>query len=68
MKQTESDWIGLAEAARLLPSCRAGKRVHLNTVWRWARKYGWPVRWLHGYRYVRRADVLGLFGPPEGGA
>ena len=65
---TMGDWIGLAEAARLVPCTQAGRRVHTNSVWRWARKYGWPTLRVHGYRFVRRSDVLSLFPPPARGA
>jgi hypothetical protein len=60
-----TDWISLAEATRLVPSCQAGKKVRRETIWRWALKYNWDTLLLHGYRYVRRRDVLSLFPPPE---
>lgn len=58
-----TDWIPVKEAARLLPSCRPGKRLHVSTIYRWIdRKVldAWKVgRWT----FVRRAKVLELIQP-----
>src|SRR4051812_15530748 len=65
-----SDWVPLAEAARLLPSCRPGKRVHIATLYRGIAR-GELECWRIGrWRYVRRGEVLALLRPdaPAGGA
>lgn len=54
------DLIPLAEAARLLPSRKPGKRLNTSTLYRWLSSGR-----IQGYRigsvwFVRRADVLAL--------
>jgi excisionase family DNA binding protein len=57
------DLLPAAAAARLVPSCRPGKKMHLSTVHRWVaagKLRGWKVgRWLH----VSRAELLALVRP-----
>lgn len=55
-----TDLIGLAEAASLLPSRKAGRRLHPVTVFRWiqrGRLEGWRIG---GSWFVSRAAVLGM--------
>ena len=57
------DLIGLADACRLVPSCRAGKRLNVRTLYRWiaaGKVRGWKR---NGYWFVSRAEVLGLPRP-----
>lgn len=55
------EWVSLAEAARMLPSPRAGKKTHLSTIYRLAAKHKLPLmrrgRWL----FLRKADLGRLF-------
>jgi excisionase family DNA binding protein len=60
-----ADLIPMAEAARLLPSNRPGKRLHVATLYRWlfsGRLRGWKI----GRHYhVSRAEVLRMAEPVE---
>lgn len=54
-----TDLIGLAEAAKLLPGIRPGKRMHTATLWRWATKRKKLPSWTIGRNvFVSRSDVL----------
>lgn len=54
-------WVSLAEAARRLPSPRPGKRTHVSTIFRIARREGLEIRRLGKWRYVRWQDIVRLF-------
>jgi hypothetical protein len=57
------DLIPQSLAARLVPSRRPGKSVHVNTLRRLARR-GRLRRWrFAGTWYVSQAELLGLFQP-----
>lgn len=65
MSETPGDLIGLADAARLVPSSRAGKRTHVSTIWRWVqggRLRGWKLGRL---TFVSKGELLGLFKPVQ---
>jgi hypothetical protein len=55
------EWVSLAEVARRIPSPRAGRKTHVSTIWRWAKRNRWPVLRRGCWRYVRMADVMTLF-------
>lgn len=57
------DLIGLAEACKLLPGTRPGKRLHISTIFRWAATGKLPS-WRVGKRtFVSRSDVRALARP-----
>ena len=58
------EWICVAEAARLIPSMRPGKRTQPGTVVRWIEAGRLPGRRCGRSWFVRREDVAGLFDPP----
>ncbi len=54
------DLIGLAEAARLLPSIKPGRRVHLQSIYRWLER-GRLKCWKRGrHKFVSRAEILAM--------
>ena len=59
-QETPADLIGLAEAAKLLPCIRPGRKTNVATIWRKVDRgelRAWRMgRWL----LVSRADVIGL--------
>lgn len=59
------DWISFSEAARRLPSNQRGKRVHVATLYRWARKHGWKIMKRNGYSFVRWSDIVAMHGIEE---
>lgn len=63
--ETMTDLIPLKDACKLLPSGRAGKRVHLATLYRWVLSGKLPaVRRGRNY-FVRREDLDALHKPVE---
>lgn len=62
-----SDLLCLRDAAKLLPSSRAGKRVHASTLYRWIIEKRIRGFRLGRYWYVSRQEVLSLFRPGQAG-
>lgn len=61
-----ADLISLAEAAKLLPSRKPGRRLHCSVLYRWTRQ-GKLMAWrVGGHLFVSRADILNLPKPVEG--
>lgn len=60
-----NDLLSLTEAAKLLPSCRAGKRVHVATLYRWVLSGRLPAVKRGRYYFVRRADLDAMARPVE---
>ena len=58
-----NDLIGLREATRLLPGLRAGKRIHIATLYRWCRVGRLPSWKIGVGTFVSRSDVLRLAVP-----
>ena len=57
------DLIPIAQAAKLVPSPRPGRGTNLSTVYRWCNA-GRLRHWRQGrWRFVSRAEVLGLLRP-----
>lgn len=59
MHDQHDDLLFLSEAAKLLPSSRAGKKVHVSTLFRWIHKKqlrGWWCPRLRVWK-VSRADI-----------
>lgn len=57
------DLIGLAEACSLLPGIRPGKRLHIATLYRWARDGILPSWRIGRGTFVSKSDVLALARP-----
>jgi hypothetical protein len=62
-----SDLISLKEAARLIPSGRAGKRLHYATLYRWVLTGRVPAVKIGGRYFLRRVDLEALSRPVEVG-
>lgn len=62
-KQDLSNWVSLAEAAARLPSPKAGKRTHISTVYRLARKHGLELRRRGPFNFVYWPDLEDLLQP-----
>ncbi len=60
-----SEWISFAEAARRLPSPRAGRKTALSTIYRLAKRHKLTVLRRGCWRYVRWGDLLKLFEPEQ---
>lgn len=58
-----TDWIPVAEAVRLLPSCRPGKRLALSTLYRWIFKGRIQGRKCGPYYFVRRSQIIDQLKP-----
>jgi hypothetical protein len=59
------DWIGVVEAASLIPSPRPGKKTHASTVYR-LMDDGKLRFWKRGrWRFASRKEVLALTTPGE---
>ena len=62
---TPNDLIGLKEAAKLVPSPRGGKGVHINSLRRWCLT-GRLRYWRQGpWLFVSKADLATLFTAQE---
>jgi hypothetical protein len=57
------DLLPLCRAARLVPSRRPGKSVHVNTIRRLVKRGQLRAWRFAGTRYVSQAEVMGLFHP-----
>jgi len=57
------DLLSLPEAARLVPSPRAGRRCHRSTLKRWIFQGELPGYRRGRYWYVSRAELLAYVGP-----
>jgi hypothetical protein len=64
--QSQEEWIGLREAAGLVPSPRPGKKTHISTVFRWCEAGKLECRRRGRWWFVRRADVLALLTETPG--
>ena len=65
MADVPTDLISLAEACKLIPSRKAGRRLHIKTLYRWAlngRVRAWKIQ---GSWFVSKADMLALGVPNE---
>lgn len=61
--ETIHDYISLSEAARRLPSPRAGKRTHISTLWRWVLSGKLPAVRRGRWYFVRVCDLEAMSQP-----
>lgn len=59
------DYVSLSQAAKLLPSPRAGKRTHISTLWRWVLSGKLPAVKRGRYYFVRVCDLEQMSRPVE---
>jgi hypothetical protein len=57
------EWVPVAEAVRLLPSCRPGKRLALSTIYRWINQGRLDCCRVGRWRFVRRDQLLAQMVP-----
>jgi excisionase family DNA binding protein len=58
-----ADEVCLADAAKLLPSHRPGRHVHLSTLYRWIESGRLPAVRRGRWFFVRRRDLAALSKP-----
>lgn len=59
----QEELIHVTQAAKLLPSHKPGRRVHVHTIYRWIREGKLPAVKRGRFFFVRRCDILAMAKP-----